>query len=469
MKLIISKKHLKIFMAAVVMVLGFMLWDSTSMAFSVKVTGDAVNIRSKADATSEIVANVKSGATFEGSAEETGADGKVWYKISINNGTGYIRSDFAQKSDGDAAASVPETVVTPIDNQSATIVNDNTNVRKQASTDAGKVATVKQGVAVTITGTATGTDNKTWYQVKFINNGSEVTGFVRYDLVKIGEGEAAPEATEGEAPADEVAAEEALEDVYADMPAEEPVSSNDDYEMVYTAGNDGVEAWYVYDHIENRRMKLDDLLAAESINANNMEIMEGKVSSMKVAVIVLAVLLVLALGAAAFFGLKWHESLDDYDDEDDDDDEDDEDDDDDFEEPKPVRRKVAEKPQSKKSQPSQPARRQPQRQPQRQQERQPQRSQQERQQQRPQPAKPQGERKPMVNADGVPMKRVRMADGSIKLVPADKIRVKARPAEEARVSDEAARRPQPAKDNWKSKNFLTEDEDLEFSFINDEE
>ena len=70
MKLIISKKHLKIFMAAVVMVLGFMLWDSTSMAFSVKVTGDAVNIRSKADATSEIVANVKSGATFEGSAEE---------------------------------------------------------------------------------------------------------------------------------------------------------------------------------------------------------------------------------------------------------------------------------------------------------------------------------------------------------------------------------------------------------------
>ena len=70
MKLIISKKHLKIFMAAVVMVLGFMLWDSTSMAFSVKVTGDAVNIRSKADATSEIVANVKSGATFEGSAPQ---------------------------------------------------------------------------------------------------------------------------------------------------------------------------------------------------------------------------------------------------------------------------------------------------------------------------------------------------------------------------------------------------------------
>ena len=458
MKLIISKKHLKIFMAAVVMVLGFMLWDSTSMAFSVKVTGDAVNVRSKADATSEIVANVKSGATFEGSAEETGADGKVWYKISINNGTGYIRSDFAQKSEGSAAASVPETVVTPIDNQSATIVNDNTNVRKQASTDAGKVATVKQGVAVTITGTATGTDNKTWYQVKFINNGSEVTGFVRYDLVKIGEGEAAPEDTVEEAPAEE-AAEEALEDLYADMPAEEPASSNDEYEMVYTAGNDGVEAWYVYDHIENRRMKLDDLLAAESINANNMEIMEGKVSSMKVAVIVLAVLLVLALGAAAFFGLKWHESLDDYDDDDDDDE--DEDDDDDFEEPQPVRRKVAEKPQPKKTPQSQPTRRP-------QQERQPQRPQPERRPQQAAPARKPQQSQP-VNSDGVPMKRVRMADGSIKLVPADKIRVKSRPAEAAKVSDEAARRPQPAKDNWKSKNFLTEDEDLEFSFINDEE
>ena len=218
-------------------------------------------------------------------------------------------------------------------------------------------------------------------------------------------------------------------------------------------------------------MKLEDLLAAETINANNMEVMDGKVSSMKVAVIVLAVLLVLALAAAAFFGLKWHESLDDYDDDDDDDD----DDDHDFEEPQPVKRRTVERPQQRKQAQSAPARK-------------PQPAKQEARQsapvRKPQQSAQQSEKRQLVNADGVPMKRVRMADGTIRTIPADKIRVKSRPAgdedvkvvkksrpeaEEARVSAEAARRPQPAKDNWKSKNFLTEDDDLDFSFIDGEE
>jgi len=77
------------------------------------------------------------------------------------------------------------------------------------------------------------------------------------------------------------------------------------------------------------------------------------------------------------------------------------------------------------------------------------------------------------------------------MVPADKIRVKtARPAgdedvkvakkvkssdADVRVDAAAAKRNKasegvkPAKDNWKSKNFLTEEDDLEFSFIDMDE
>jgi hypothetical protein len=40
-------------------------------------------------------------------------------------------------------------------------------------------------MALTVTGQATGTDGKTWYQISFISNSVEVTGFIRSDYVAL--------------------------------------------------------------------------------------------------------------------------------------------------------------------------------------------------------------------------------------------------------------------------------------------
>ena len=58
-------------------------------------------------------------------------------------------------------------------------------VRANASTTSQIVTTAKEGLALTVTGQATGTDGNVWYQVTFIDNGSEVTGFIRNDYVTL--------------------------------------------------------------------------------------------------------------------------------------------------------------------------------------------------------------------------------------------------------------------------------------------
>ena len=485
--------------AAAVMAGVLFLGGTESLAYNVEVTGDSVRVRKDAGTDNEVVGSVKKGDVVEVISEKTASDGKTWYEIKGTNVSGYMISDQSKKTDAavgqaatdttssDTSASetpaVKESEVTPMMTaQSATITTNEVNVRSQASTSASAVAKVNSGTAVTAIGTATDSKGDTWYQVSFIDNGKDVTGFVHSKFVELGEvtGEQNTESEEGE----EGASEEDLAAIYGDMPEEK----NSDYELVYTAGNDGVEAWFVYDHINNKRIKLDDLLKAEETNANNMEIMEGKVAKTKVVVIILAVLLVLAVAAAGFFGFKYHDLMDDDDDDDeddddyderparrglfrrghddDDDDEDDDDDDDDDEddeEDRPVRRRPATSGNRPVRRPApsenRPVRRtsseegRPVRRP---------ASEEGRPVRRPASEEDRPARKRPVSEDGRPVRKAKPT-GTSK--DGDRPVRKARPVEEDTLS---TRRERSSKSDvaWKSKNFLTEDEDdLDFSFI----
>ena len=129
------------------------------------------------------------------------------YKIFVNKSEyGYVRADLVEKKGGSSStttttttstASLPETQVTATEQKSAKVTSESVNVRKGAGTAYDSVGKVKKGDTVTITGEATGTDGKTWYQVTFGANSS--TGFVRNDLVAISDG-APAENTENTAP-----------------------------------------------------------------------------------------------------------------------------------------------------------------------------------------------------------------------------------------------------------------------------
>lgn len=298
---------------------------TVSRAYWVVVKSDNTRVRNSASTDSEVMTAVNAGDKLDVVSEEQGSDGNTWYKVSINNVSGYVRSDTVEKAaEGDAAATVStvqpveatsSSTVEPMASQAATVKKDNVNVRANASTGGDVVAKLQNGAAVTLTGTTSDSSGKTWYQVNFINNGSNVTGFIREDFVEPGEVMEPQEPEEGTPEGDEDLAE-----MYGDMPAENEASNNNDYELFFEADSEGVDCWYVHDNIAQKRYKLEQLMQADEMNANNMAVKDKEVKRLKIILIILAVLLAAALAAAGIFGYKYFSAG--YDDDDDDDDDD---------------------------------------------------------------------------------------------------------------------------------------------------
>ncbi len=308
-------------MLALVLVLGAGLF-AEDFAFvshaesAAKVTASSAKIRKSADSSSEVIGSAAKDKTISIKSQTKGADGYTWYEVYVDANTlGYIRSDLVSITDGSTPASsssasqattnnttaaatpaptVQETPVdvTEVEPLSATVTGgQSVRVRSNASTTSNIVTTAENGLALTVTGQATGTDGKTWYQVNFISNNSEVTGFIRSDYVAL--------SGELQAPAEEQPTEE---QPAAEQPAEETVSKDWDTQL---QGED----WYLLDMAGQKQYKIDDLFNSinqiADVNAQ-FEANQKKLSSQKAVIIILVILLVAVAAAATllFFKLK---------------------------------------------------------------------------------------------------------------------------------------------------------------------
>lgn len=162
-------------LGAAVFSVAMLLFSFESFAAEGTVKPASAKIRESADTTSSVLASVESGDELTIKAKTTGTDGNVWYQVFVDANTlGFIRSDLLE-ADGDVAAlevsaSQPEEVentaaqapaetpVQPADTnvesmprQSAAITGGDVNVRAGAGTSTAKVATAKNGTAVTVT------------------------------------------------------------------------------------------------------------------------------------------------------------------------------------------------------------------------------------------------------------------------------------------------------------------------------
>ncbi|MBR1771847.1 MAG: SH3 domain-containing protein, partial [Lachnospiraceae bacterium] len=196
----------------------------TSYAASAgKVVANSAKIRKDASTSSESVGSAAKGTAITITGQTTGSDGNTWYQVTVDaNTTGYIRSDLVEITDGSTPGTVvaatttttttssTPTTSTPDENivevMAVEPVSANVSgtspvrVRQNASTTSRIVSTAQGGLALTVNGTANGTDGNEWYQVTFISNGSEVNGFIRASYVKLN-GELVPAgSTEAEQP-----------------------------------------------------------------------------------------------------------------------------------------------------------------------------------------------------------------------------------------------------------------------------
>lgn len=291
------------------------------------VIANSANVRQNADSTSTVVGSVKKDQVLNIQSEATDGSGMVWYQVTVDGATGYIRSDLVNTDGGSAAAATDTntstntevastTDVTAMPAQGATVTTNDVRVRSSASTSGSVVTTVANGTAVTVNGQATDSSGKVWYQVSFISNGSEVTGFIRYDFIELGEVIATEEETPEEEPSQETEVTE------PDAPTPDV-----DYALEYTTNPDGEYEWYLNDYTNSRRQKLNDLLSAQEQGNAGMDTLEATIAKQKTILIVLAVVVILLAILSTVLGFKLHEGAYSYDEdeEDDDDEEDDED------------------------------------------------------------------------------------------------------------------------------------------------
>ena len=304
-----------------------------------KVSESAAKIRATASTSAEVVGSTTRGTKLDVISSTKDSAGYTWYKVYVENQkTGYIRGDLVtdvtgdiKSEDGGATTTTTETTSTAtVDSCQYTSgkVKETVNVRESASASSNKKTTANAGQTVSITGQAKDSDGKIWYQVNI--DGS--TGFIRSDFIDTSA--AAPEATvvdedlnedfTDDVPLEgEDAGEAAVEDDWGDLDTSvEPV--NNDYELRYEANDEGVEMWYLYDHVKGTRQSLDNIFAVMQQSQNMQNTSNTMDSKMKIIVIVMGAVILLLIIVMTILIFKLRDSYEDWEDDEDDEDEEEE-------------------------------------------------------------------------------------------------------------------------------------------------
>lgn len=411
----------------------------------------SVNIRKEPSQDSEVIGSTTGGKeiSIRGKVDVSGV---TWYQVYVQGDTlGYVRADMVeQKGDEEiptvSAPSAGGEQETPsegageqdtaqagesepsasggaqvqaqeeMDKQYATIKVASAKVRPDPSTSNNPVESIPSGTQVVVSGKSEGTDSKTWYYVTFTGaNGSEKTGYIRSDLLELGD-----MLPVEEPPVEETPVEEPEEP--------EPMPSND-YELKIETDAEGQQVWYICDNVAGKKQKLVPLLEASYAQALGDTEDTGAIVKQRIVIVVLAVLLAVAVIAIIVMAFKLRDAYyEDYDDEEEDEDE---------EEEVPDRRS-ARREREKDAQ-----ERQTRRQAEDEEERKPRKR-----------GEDEEERRPRKREDAEPVSRAK----------ADRTERKRREVsyEEEPETKETAK---PAKGR-KAKNFLLDDDEFEFEFLN---
>lgn len=282
------------------------------------VVANSANIRKEPNSSSEILGSTEKDKVISIKSQTTGSDGAVWYQVYVNSNTlGYIRSDLVSITDGttppteqaSGSTVTPETpettqppaaeetpaAVTAVEPVSATVTGgQSVRVRSNASTTSQIVSTAQNGLALTVTGQATGTDGNVWYQVIFIADGAEVTGFIRSDYVALS-GELVP------------VTETPLGEGEPQTPELEPEAPQEKKDWETQLQGD---KWYLIDNVAANQYSIQELFDVGTQNAELYLESQKTVKTQKIVIIILVILLVVLAAGGAFLIFKMKDMMD---------------------------------------------------------------------------------------------------------------------------------------------------------------
>lgn len=254
----------------------------------------AVTLRQNADASSAQVMELSSGQNVKVNNEITSADGTKWYQVLVNDTSiGYVLASAVEL--GETGTEQPATT-TPSGTQTITVTervgtvsaSGAVRVRAEASTSSNQVATMNPNDTFLVLEDVKAADGYTWHKIEFDNNGTTVNGYVRSDLVTV----------------KEVTHEE---QVPVDTPTTEPTTPSETptvqspYTIKSEVNAEGTEVWYLVTNATGDSKEITSLLTPQKQASGNTGVY-------KVIVVVLLILVVLAIGAATFFYMRWQDA-----------------------------------------------------------------------------------------------------------------------------------------------------------------
>ncbi len=275
-----------------------------------KISAASARIRQEPNTSSQMVGSTERDKEVSIVSQVKGADGYTWYKVYVTADTlGYIRSDLVTITDGTTPPTEGGTAtpppsseppasdeppmsppdVTEVNPVSGTVTGDSVKIWDNISTAANELTVVQNATALTITGQATDAEGVTWYRVSFISNETTVEGFVQ--SVYVHPSMDLSPVTPDQPPVTE--------------PTPTPVPQKQ-YETIYINGE-----WKLYNIDDpNNGYSIQALLNANSSNKELYEDALKSAKSQKVIIIILVFLLVAAVAGIAFLVFKVRDMMD---------------------------------------------------------------------------------------------------------------------------------------------------------------
>ncbi len=276
-----------------------------------------INIRKEPNSSSEVIGGQEPNKTISIKSQVQGADGYTWYEVYVDSyTTGWVRSDLVRITDGTTpptgtATTTPNTSTpppatdpeTPVEEPPAqvTVVNPvngvvtggPVNIYSNVSAASQLITTAADGLSVTINGTAYSSDGKFWYQVSFMDNGADVVGFMDSAYV---------------VPSGELTAYTPEAPVDPDPPVDPaPPEAPKEYETLLEG-----EIWYLVDNTGDVAEKnpIEKLLSIAKQGQDMIDEANKKANRNQVIVIVLVFLLVGAAVVIGFLVFKIKDMMD---------------------------------------------------------------------------------------------------------------------------------------------------------------
>lgn len=188
-----KKKSLKLFAGLVTSLTLIFGMSLSSFANTAVVDVQSVRIRSEASTSGAVIEQGTKGTSYEIESEVTGSDGYAWYKIKTSSGSGYVRGDLV-KVQQDAGEAVDNTANTATSNAATVSTAINPVPAKVAGTAAVNVRSgagtgySKVGAldgGTTITLVGEATDAAGNKWYEIKCDSKNITGFLRSDLISV--------------------------------------------------------------------------------------------------------------------------------------------------------------------------------------------------------------------------------------------------------------------------------------------